>query len=641
MSDTTAVSSEVHPVEQLYHQVKNMFSTSNSTQKFLLEFPGRSLNHIDYHYKITDYYSELNKPQAIKEKEFGLSDDMFDLQSDVVNGGNGTKVSESYIMALNSIVPKMNDSTFEQEQEKIRNWLLEKVDYTDEKDNVIQISRIDVYKRLNIRYQRAKAAWNHEKFRRQHDMDRESYARWIATEAPVHEAELEALYSDLNTRGYYHKIKKMVGYLDVASLSELLEDVKGKIRASSMSSLDESSTIYPVDFSPSDWFNELESNFNPTDLLLDRDTLIIDLRRKQDELDSLTLEKSRLEHFYQGDASVYEKQIEVLQTTLDEKQTELTTKFSASLITAAKYAIKYSQPFESIAVLTGEANKDLDKIQQDIGQTLEIENKVNDLSRQLSTIRMKQASSTTADFSDQLIFINQKIEQLKSEVKHLEMLLFPADKNNQLKDVKTLDASSISVLPSGDLNRSMALVIHYSTSNYKQSESQSSFASSYSASGGFWFCGLSHTSSTQGSEFISKMSESKMDMEIGMHLFKVEINRGGWFVPDIFKDMKDMSKISSEEPTKIFNSYPISFIVAKDITIKINNENITKEEGNKFLEKHSSSSGGFFGFSFSSSSSSQNKESSMQYHSDNGTITIRIPQPQIIGWFIEPIAALE
>lgn len=95
----------------------------------------------------------------------------------------------------------------------MRIWLLEKVGYEDKDEKtgevkIIQCSRIELFQKLNDRYLSAKAEWETEKNDRLAQAkqsgnkdDLENYARWLALEAPVREARLEAFFADLVVRG--------------------------------------------------------------------------------------------------------------------------------------------------------------------------------------------------------------------------------------------------------------------------------------------------------------------------------------------------------------------------------------------------------------------------------------------------------
>lgn len=170
----------------------------------------------------------------------------------------------------------------------------------------------------------------------------------------------------------------------------------------------------------------------------------------------------------------------------------------------------------------------------------------------------------------------------------------------------------------------------------------------------------SSASSTQQSEFFNQ------EIEIGFRVAKVSFDRGGWFNPQIFKmshafyRLADLSispglsidgiKGKTQEQLKALTEYsdkdkktlkhimpafPVAMAIAKDITIKVKTTSETSKSAKSVVENASASGGGFFCFSVSSASSSKSSSEST-YHGAHGEYYyIRIPGPQIIGYFLQ------
>ena len=159
---------------------------------------------------------------------------------------------------------------------------------------------------------------------------------------------------------------------------------------------------------------------------------------------------------------------------------------------------------------------------------------------------------------------------------------------------------------------------------------------------------------------------------------KITINRGGWFDPSVFdisgSFMKLDKKISSgagltvndvmdafmgeggtyeqgslstiqsmlnyknEDGTEgkyILPAYPTSFIVVKDVVIKFSGMTSQSEHYEEFKKIAGNTSTQIFGIRMTGGYGTQ---SSMGYQTDSaGTMNfyIRIPGPQILGWFME------
>jgi hypothetical protein len=74
--------------------------------------------------------------------------------------------------------------------------------------------------------------------------------RKLAHITATRQAQLASKYNDAVVRGYTHTIKDYMGYMDIASPSEALQNAKDSLREVAMSSLDGAMKIYPIQFTP-------------------------------------------------------------------------------------------------------------------------------------------------------------------------------------------------------------------------------------------------------------------------------------------------------------------------------------------------------------------------------------------------------
>ncbi|MDL2274066.1 hypothetical protein LJC34_05950 [Oscillospiraceae bacterium OttesenSCG-928-G22] len=193
----------------------------------------------------------------------------------------------------------------------------------------------------------------------------------------------------------------------------------------------------------------------------------------------------------------------------------------------------------------------------------------------------------------------------------------------------------------------------------------------------------SYQSSTKASAFLVSAAKSKSsqsatnrsdglsinsNIEIGFRAKKVSIERGGWFNPNVFKLSKNYYRLTdtlasggitkdqvrnanSESDLKkllsyklpgetnltsyAFPAFPTGFVIAKDITIRIEMSETEQRDSKSYMEKKSSSNVSCFCFS-SGSASSESRTSETAYSgSSDKFFYIRIPGPQIAGWFLE------
>lgn len=98
-------------------------------------------------------------------------------------------------------------------------------------------------------------------------------------------------------------------------------------------------------------------------------------------------------------------------------------------------------------------------------------------------------------------------------------------------------------------------------------------------------------------------------------------NLGGWFNPTIFK-LSD-------------NYYRLADIrVSKGLT-KTDIHKASAESSRQYMEQSDARGGGIFGFRANSGSSSKSQSESAYFGSTSNYFYIRIPGPQILGWFLE------
>lgn len=223
---------------------------------------------------------------------------------------------------------------------------------------------------------------------------------------------------------------------------------------------------------------------------------------------------------------------------------------------------------------------------------------------------------------------------------------------------------------SGEASDSMFMdvILSSETIQKKSQESSSSSASQSSWKVSGWFYSAGHSSSSSSSSHQQASAEDTSKIEIGFRVMKVSIDRGQWFSPNVFKmtqnfyhlsesrcapglnkeDIRNaISKTDADAQLKkllsytdenkqcsyLLPSFPTAFVIAKDITIRVKVTHEEAQENKTYIESQSSTAGGLFGFSASSASSSKNCSESSYVGERNNFIYIRIPGPQILGWF--------
>ncbi len=647
----------------LYQKLNELFGTGN--QLFSMEFPTRGLNAVDYEYNIEDCYSTISKPYPVQEAEFLLSNQMFD-PSPIVQGSNGEKLSINYETIVNNYVPKLKSlQNFVLDQKNIRAWLLNKIKDTIN-DKEIEQSKMGFAKLLYEEYLNGKIKWEKEKNDKYNkckkDSNLEEYTRWLSSEGLVKDEEINNLYNDAIVRGFYHEVLTLLGFLNVSSPAETLEITKQKMRISKRRSLDGSSDIYPVSFQPSNWFNALKPNLSPKDLLSSKEKLLEEYSSKKKNLAKLKSELSLL-----SAETVDPEELRRLEVAKKEKENEyhknevdMMKQYGSNAVNAFKAALDIyknvddaKQGLKTDKTLISMFGEIADTVVDDTGKMFDKQQQLLSSIQEYTDLSRKYAEAQSKDYTFQISKYNQQIQLLENDIDYLEPLITGVVKAENDKEVEGKELISEREVP----DDFMDIIMTSSTIESMNQEASENSASSSSWKTGFWIFSANRSSSS------SKSSESKANkdfsssVEIGLRAKKISIERGGWFNPAIFKmskefyalstNIKSNTDLTKEKALKYFEgnekipnsgilpAFTTGFVVAKDITIKIKSENTSSEIANDYMNSKSATSGGIFCFGCSTSNSAESKSKSAFTSSDENYVYIRIPGPQILGWFLE------
>ena len=504
----------------IYNHVNKLLGAGS--QLFAMEFPARPLNARDYEYNTDDCYSTLTKPYTVQEREFLLSDQLYDL-SPVVQGTNGERLSTVFNTVINNYVPRLEAlKSFVNDQKNLREWLLAPV--TDEvRGKRKTMSRMAMARELYDEFLERRNEWYstknrvYEEYRARDDLD--GYANWLSSEGLVQEEQISNFYNDAVVRGHYHEVLTLLGFLNVSSPSEALENTKQKMRSSLRRSLDGSTDVYPVQFQPSDWFKSLRPNLSPKDLTMAAESLAADYRAKQRRLRGL---KAQLAE----------------QTAIEipaEEQERLKT---------------------------------------------EVENRRQQLSQSQQALLSQYGSGALSAVKAVIgIYKNERNPYAKAQ----EVI----DKARSAKDKQKLDLTESRVC---DLLEDIADDV---VKSIIQGLTKTDV----------------HKASSAGMNSAAQLNE--------LVTYEAEVNG-------------EHKKLSYVLP-----SFPTGFVIAKDITIRIQCDKTSAESSRKYMEQSDARGGGIFGFRANSGSSSKSQSESAYFGSTSNFFYIRIPGPQILGWFLE------
>jgi hypothetical protein len=439
-------------IRVIYDKINDLLGGGN--QLFSMQFPAQPLNYRLYQYDTSDSNSVLTRPYTVAEQEFRLSDKLFDV-SPITQGDNGEKLSIAYEMILNNYIPKLDTLVpFFRERAGLGSFLLQDSGEVDEKEN--EMTMIDLCKKLYLQYLKSKDEWEKEKskkfdeFKKAGDLD--GYAKWISSIGMVREQELNSLYNVLVVKGHLHEVMTLLGYLNVSSPAEQLEMTKQRMRNSSRLSLDESMTVYPVQFQPNNWFKALTPNLQPKDLTMAQDVIKQGLKFKQDEMRRVQAELKKIGEFSVSAEEVkeLEKTVKTQKEAFDREESALMKQYGSTLLEAAKMCIRANVGggLLGFASLDKSINNKIDKnMLEELGinePLTTIKTITNQLHATYSAnksylqkaeeltqaqARLKQAQSK--DMTLKKLSLEERIEQLEFDIQYQRELLAGVYQENQ------------------------------------------------------------------------------------------------------------------------------------------------------------------------------------------------------------------
>lgn len=691
---TSEMISEGQVTAMLYDQIMGVFG--EGTQLFTMEMPGRVLNQLDYAYPMKDYNSStLTKPYAVAENEFRLTDNLMDL-APIVQGPSGSRLSSTFETLINNYTPDIsNIRDFITDKMELRLFLMETI--TDEIDGEeITCSRIEFCQRMYMRYLKQKYEWDQEKIE-QHmkasdSGDLDGYAKWLATASWTKDQALENLFQDAVIRGFYHEVLTILGFLDVQSPAERLAKAKANRRSSVRRSLDASMEILPVQLQPSNWFRSLSPNFSPKDLTLDSQYLTEQYQAKKKILSSLESEL-RILLLNQVDSEELEKmeaELKTLKKRLDDEEAACFESYADGLVEAMKLIFEVISKGNIVGLIAGDKTSLMDTIANldsnflsALGLDTELSQKLGGMLydfyaknlsyfetyNELMEAELQHAKAKTNDYSDQIEILKERISILSKEVAELQVIVASGA-------VEKEDYSGDTLLPGNLYNEDsefMDIVFGRSQVESKIRQSDDSIYASVSSAVGWFFSSIRVQGETALSETKFMKSFLSSDFTIGMRATKVTIDRGGWFdegildlsssyrrlktsiaggagltVKGILNAYKTNSSISNgkfnvisqltaapDGSTYTLPAIPMSFLIVKDVVMRAKMSNVDSQDYENFKKVAFNSTSSFMGFRLSGGGA---KESFCGLHDLNETqaqFILRIPGPQILGWFQE------
>ncbi|WP_016951285.1 hypothetical protein [Anabaena sp. PCC 7108] len=458
-------------MQLIYNKINDMIGAGN--QLFCMQFPAQPLNYRQYQYDTSDRHSVMAKPYSVQESEFRLSEELFDI-SPITAGSNGEKLSVVYNTLINNFIPQLEHlAPFIKDRAGLGRFLLEDSGERNEQDQ--PISRIELSKNLYKIYLEEKNKWNEEKtkkfdeYKANNDLD--GYAKWQSSYGMVRQEQLNNLYNDAVVRGHLHEVLTILGYLNASSIAEELELGKQKMRNSARSSLDESMTVYPVQFQPNNWFKALTPNLNPQDLTMAQDSIRDQYVAKQRELSRAKAELQQMEllSVNQNEIDRLDGEIATSKQALNQAESSLIQKYGEGVVGFAKIYFKATNPLsgvidrsKKIKVNNDTAKKlgvlDLSQTYIDslseavngIAETSQTQQKLNDAISHLTELKARKAQLDSRDWKFNKASLEQRVKDLQVDVSAMADLL---------ANVHQVNASRISLIKKSYENETLTYEI--------------------------------------------------------------------------------------------------------------------------------------------------------------------------------------
>ncbi|MGN0495236.1 MAG: hypothetical protein ACI4GW_03335 [Lachnospiraceae bacterium] len=669
-------------LDTLYENITDVIGGDNPNQYFCMTLPGTIVNPSDYQYDV-----EGEKPAHVKANESKLVNKLFDACF-MTASDNGRQLQNQYRTALNMLSPKLNRDLFEMKV-RLREVLMTPYQYDFGNGVEDSMTLEQVFYRLYSDYVAAKAEWNQKQMDKKAELKRtiidpnerrDAYLEWYGLVAETERVMLEEKLG---------KVLNVFSPGDMNIINGILNcGVGGEIEnaRSAMDMVEELSPdggyVYPVNLYPKNWFDLLDSSFTGVDLLESPAALSQRMKTLEMQRSNLMLNISKLTSTIPDDSEVdalqkaYQEAEDAFHTLVNEcvnankNATADVVKGIVSLCSKKSDGTLETPSNEETSRIV--KSDETDNEEQKNGK---INNLISVISQNATECFDKQALAVEAagkgtDAALRWCEAHNK-QQLKGLLEPLKLQLESVNNEiSELKDKIVLSKAVLNnpgdaaadVMPNKEAEGFTQLLIQSKMSSVSHKSSKESEASNSSWGVSFLLGGYSCNKSHQKSVENSMDTSSDIEIQIGMNLAKVQIERE-WFNPGVFLLTENMynfssSKIAADNNTSftsdnqeevqkrfdemnecIFPVYPVSFVIAKDVSIRFMSKSSMSTSFAESIEDHASQGGGFLIFSGNSSSSSSSGQSAATANSNANCVTVRFTAPQILGYYMQATPA--
>ena len=678
-------------LDELYEKISSVIGGTDENQYLCLTLPGTVINAKDYEYNDTD--ENVEKPAHVRANESRLVNKLFDA-SFVTAGDNGKLLPNQYKTALSMLSPQLNRELYELKS-RLREVLMTPYPYDFGNGTVNNMTMEQVFYRLYNDYVEAKAKWNKDQLDMKEKLEKEiidkvarhdKYLDWYGTVAEAARVNLDEKLG---------KVLSVFSPTDMNIINAILNcGVGGEIEQarSKLSMVEELSPdggyVYPVNLQPSNWFKLLKSSFTGVDLLESPAALSQKLRTLQLQRKNILGQITKLTANIPSDedmAEVKQKLAEANKNYKDKVEacTEASIKGSVNIVNAIvdmclkeEDGSQKEPDKETVERVVNKEAKDGKKINKDDVEKLvgKIGESGKDcMKAQSDAVAAGEACVTAAidwctknnslKLKELLTPLNENLKTLNEDIEELRMQIQIARSVSEKTDaVDQSEENAADVLPNKSDDYFTQIIINTTASALSESSSRQASSSSSQTNASFFLGGYSSSSSHSESSDSMSQEASHMNIQIGMNIAKVSIERP-WFNPGIFQLTGDMFSFSeqriapesdvslsqgevdkirerfSDMNKSILPAFPVAFVIAKDVSIKFTSDTAISSSFAESVEDKASKGGGFLCFSTNSASASSKSSSSAVANSNANSVTVRFTAPQILGYFMQAVPA--
>ena len=232
-------------------------------QRLVLQFPGRILNLYDY-YPGDEYVNSLRNPDPearrveipprVQENMFRLSDGL-----PAVNpfGGaeTGEQLSTVYRTLLHQMVVRGMEALEKDRKVKHREAREALSKFVNDPSNEsVRNTVLGLYRTYREKYDDAKRHMEETITMKRRELPAREFEEWFRNNYPTLNSKAEGAYLEWLVFGMKVEVESWWVQLDGASPGLELLEATSSLRASGVTSLDRTQTVYPVTFLPSDWY---------------------------------------------------------------------------------------------------------------------------------------------------------------------------------------------------------------------------------------------------------------------------------------------------------------------------------------------------------------------------------------------------